>query len=151
MVFLLDPNRKEFGRPWQQTSVVKQRIGSIRDLGQGERSMADLCHRYGISRPAGYLWRERFREAGEAGLTSRSRAPKTHPNMMRPEVEDEMLRLRHSHPHGGPRKLRAWLQQRRPGTEWPAASTIGALLKREGLVVPRRKRWRHGNVPEGTS
>src|SRR5438067_13343877 len=42
----------------------------------------------------------------------------------------------------GPRKLKKILQRDEPGRTWPAASTIGALLKREGLVVARKKRWR---------
>jgi putative transposase len=40
----------------------------------------------------------------------------------------------------GPRKLKRILERDEPGRNWPAASTIGALLKREGLVVARKKR-----------
>jgi transposase InsO family protein len=50
-----------------------------------------------------------------------------------------LLQLRHHHPTWGARKLRAHLQQKRPKVSWPAASTVGALLKREGLTVPRRR------------
>jgi transposase InsO family protein len=42
----------------------------------------------------------------------------------------------------GPRKLKRILERDEPGRSWPAASTIGALLRREGLVVPRKKRRR---------
>ena len=35
--------------------------------------------------------------------------------------------------------MRAYLQQKQPRLVLPAASTIGALLKREGLTVPRRQ------------
>src|SRR5260370_13552752 len=41
----------------------------------------------------------------------------------------------------GPRKLKRILELDEPGRNWPATSTIGALLKREGLVVARKKRW----------
>src|SRR5437764_13305243 len=41
---------------------------------------------------------------------------------------------------GGSRKLKRVQERDEPGRVWPAASTIGALLKREGLVVGRRKR-----------
>jgi putative transposase len=42
----------------------------------------------------------------------------------------------------GPRKLKWVLERDQPGPNWPAASTIGGLLKREGLVVARKPRRR---------
>src|SRR5260370_21608756 len=42
----------------------------------------------------------------------------------------------------GTRKRKHILERDGPGPSWPAASTIGALLQREGLVVPRKKRLR---------
>src|SRR5712671_5157237 len=58
------------------------------------------------------------------------------------EIEQQVLGLRQAHMRWGPRKLKHILQRDEPGRNWPAASTIGALLQREGLVVPRRKRVR---------
>jgi hypothetical protein len=48
--------------------------------------------------------------------------------------------LRADHPSWGPRKLKARLQMIDPQTQWPVASTIGELLHRHGLTVPRRRR-----------
>ena len=42
----------------------------------------------------------------------------------------------------GPRKLKRILERDEPGRVWPAASTMGTLLAREGLVVGRKKRRR---------
>jgi transposase InsO family protein len=42
----------------------------------------------------------------------------------------------------GPRKLKRVLEREAPQRAWPASSTMGALLAREGLVVPRKKRRR---------
>src|SRR5579864_6608227 len=42
----------------------------------------------------------------------------------------------------GPQKAPVGAATRRARRRWPAASTIGALLKRAGLVVARKKRWR---------
>lgn len=42
----------------------------------------------------------------------------------------------------GPRKLRARLERLEPETSWPAASTIGVILRREGLVEKARRRKR---------
>jgi transposase InsO family protein len=52
-----------------------------------------------------------------------------------------LLRTRQAHPTWGPRKLLAYLLHRHPRyAGWPAASTVGALLKREGPVRARRRR-----------
>ena len=50
------------------------------------------------------------------------------------------MSLRKKRPSWGPRKLRAALQREEPGQAWPAASTIGDLLQREGLVGRSRRR-----------
>ena len=42
----------------------------------------------------------------------------------------------------GPRKILAVLEREAPETAWPAASTIGAILKRAGLVTPVKRRRR---------
>jgi len=42
----------------------------------------------------------------------------------------------------GPRKLKVVLERERPEIRWPAVSTIGELLSREGLVIARKKRRR---------
>ena len=107
-----------------------------------ERTMTELCQRYEITRQTGYVWLRRYREAGVAGLVEHSRAAHRHHNQMPEEIEQRVLELRQAHMRWGPRKLKRILERDEPGRSWPAASTIGALLQREGLVVPRRKRMR---------
>jgi transposase InsO family protein len=55
-------------------------------------------------------------------------------------IQRTVVQARKQHRHWGPRKLRAWLRRR--GVDVPAASTIGEILKRAGLVAPRRRRRR---------
>src|SRR5579871_4625216 len=50
--------------------------------------------------------------------------------------------LRRAHMKWGPRKLKATLAKQRPRQPWPAASTIGVMIAREGLVVARQQRRR---------
>lgn len=95
--------------------------------------MAELCRGFGISRKTGYKWIERYQTEGLEGLRDQSRAPQYHPNEVIEEVEAQVLSLRRKHPHWGPLKLRAKLEREAPEIVWPAASTIGALLKRRGL------------------
>ncbi|RKX84410.1 MAG: hypothetical protein DRP70_13275 [Spirochaetes bacterium] len=42
--------------------------------------MKDLCAEYGISKPIGHKWRNRFIQEGLAGLNERSRKPRVSPN-----------------------------------------------------------------------
>jgi transposase InsO family protein len=128
--------------PWKVSGVVEKRREFVCEYESGEWTMTDLCQAYGISRVTGYaVWR-RWQEQGEAGLEERSREPRWHPNQTAAEIEEEVLGLRAKHPKWGPRKLKAWLERERAGVVWPAASTMGELLRREGLVQPRKKRRR---------
>lgn len=103
--------------------------------------MAALCRAFGISRQTGYKWLRRFAEVGElAKLTEKSRRPHSHPRTTPRNVQRAVIVARRNHPHWGPRKLRAWLLRHRG--DIPAASTIGEILKRAGLVKPRRRRRR---------
>jgi transposase InsO family protein len=108
----------------------------------GERSMTELCQRYEITRETGYVWLRRYRRAGAAGLIEHSRAAHRHGNQTPEDLEQMVLELRQAHMRWGPRKLKRVLERDAPGRVWPAASTIGALLKRQGLVVARKKRMR---------
>ena len=104
--------------------------------------MAELCRMHGISRQSGYKWLGRNEEEGEAGLIDRSRAAHQHPNQISVSIENHIIALRREHPSWGPRKLQVVLRTRKPKLQWPAVSTIGALLKREGLVIARKHRRR---------
>lgn len=116
-----------------------ERAAFVKAFNDGEESMAALCRRFGISRKTGYKWLERFAAEGDAGLLVRSRAPLTHPNATSDEVEDAIVRLRAQKKHG-PKKLVVALGKEFPEESIPALSTIGDILKRNGLVEPRKLR-----------
>jgi putative transposase len=107
-----------------------------------EQSLAELCRAFSISRKTGYKWVERFDEHGRAGLLDRSRAPQHSPQAIEKAAADAIIAAREKYPHWGARKLRLWLQQQKPTTTWPAASSMGELLKREGLIQSRKTRRR---------
>jgi transposase InsO family protein len=121
---------------------MEEKLRFVFEYELGERSMTELCQRYAIARETGYVWLRRYQQAGVAGLVERSRAARRHANQTPEEIEQMLLELRQAHMRWGPRKLKHILERDEPGRSWPAASTIGALLKREGLVVARKKRWR---------
>ena len=128
--------------PWKETCRMDEKMSFVVDCLRGELPMVALCEDYGISHKTGYKWLGRYRELGPEGLAERSRAPRRHGRSMAPEVADAIMALRRERPHWGPRKLRAVLMRDRPETVWPAASTMGDLLRAEGLVPSRRRRRR---------
>ena len=128
--------------PWKVSGVVERRQQFLAEYESGEWTMTDLCRAYGISRPTGYAVVKRYEANGERGLEEQSRAPQRHPNQTPAEIEQQVLALRRQHPRWGPRTLKELLQREHSAGHWPAASTIGAMLAREGLTQHRRKRRR---------
>ena len=126
--------------PWNETCIMDQRIAFIAAVLCDEAPMTALCTAFGISRNTGYKWLRRYEQEGPPGLEDRSRAPRRHGRQMAPETAEAILALRRDRPHWGPRKLRAVLQAQHPEVSWPAASTIGDLLRRHGLSDRRRRR-----------
>ena len=128
--------------PWKVSGVVERRKQFLAEYGSGEWTMRNLCQAYGVSRPTGYAVLRRYAEGGELGLEERSRAPARHANQTAREVEEQVLGLRRQHPRWGPRTLKSRLEKLQPQVSWPAASTIGSMLDREGLTQHRRQRRR---------
>lgn len=126
--------------PWKETCAMQERLRFIDGLESGLYTMTELCARHGISRKTGYKWAERYVQEGVDGLVDRSRAPLECPHRMAAEVREALLEIRRKHPRWGPRKLLGYLRPRKPEWTLPAASTVGDLLRREGLVQPRRRR-----------
>lgn len=128
--------------PWRETCAMDERMRFIVEHERGEHGMAELCRAHGISRKTGYKWLGRYRAGGIEGLAERSRAPVRRPGTIAPEVAERLLAERAAHPTWGPRKLVARLGRCEPERAWPAASTVGDLLRRSGLTVSRRRRRR---------
>lgn len=80
--------------------------------------MTELCERFGVSRKTGYKWVRRFEALGAEGLEDR---------LVRRSAVRTGCRI-------GSRR-RSWPPR-------PAPRRAGALLAREGLVRPRRRRRR---------
>jgi DNA replication protein DnaC len=96
--------------PWNETVPMDHR----------ERFLAD--YRRGLAR----------RAASSAAFMSAQDAGRDGPLI---------IAARRAHPDWGPRLLLDWSRPRSPRVrDWPATSTAGAILKRDGPVVPRRRR-----------
>lgn len=128
--------------PFRETSRLEERIAMLADYDTGAFSVSELCGEYGVSRPTFYSWLSR-RAAGEAAwFSDRSHAPKSCPHRTAEAVAAEVVAMKRRFPRFGPKKVRARLAQAHPQVAWPAASTIGDILKRAGLVDARSRRRR---------
>jgi len=128
--------------PFRETSRLEERVAMLADYDTGMFSVSELCRDYGVSRPTFYAWLAR-RSAGDADwFLDRSHAPKSCPHRTPEAVCAAVLEVKRRFPRFGPKKVRARLRREFPQAAWPAASTIGGILERAGLVEPRPRRRR---------
>jgi putative transposase len=128
--------------PWKETCAMKERLQLVSLYETGRYTVTQLAEHFGISRKTVYKWLRRFADEGASGMSERSRAPHRCPRATPDEVALAVVRAKEAHPTWGPAKLA-------PGPDeapeiamaWPAVSTRGRILSRQGLVT-RRKRPR---------
>lgn len=112
---------------WLTVNVMEQRIKFVSQALGKEVNFSDLCREYGISRPTGYRWVNRYNERGSfVELAEESRRPHRSPNRTALELEDRVLELRDRHGWGA-RKLKVLLL-RDEGIELPVV-TIHRILR----------------------
>lgn len=124
--------------PWKETCSMDERVRLIALWNEGQMTVSELSRVFGISRKTVYKWLERYEQAGAAGLVDGAPVAHHHPKATPEKVVAALLELRKERPTWGPKKLRARLAQL--GMAVPATSTIGELLKKHGLIRPRRRR-----------
>lgn len=128
--------------PWRNTTVLDDRIQFIAMYLKKDLSFAQLCQEFDVSRKTGYKYVERYNRCGPEGLHDLSRAPHNHPNAVCEELQQQILAFKSQHPTWGPRKVKFLLDKQDNVVLAPVASTIGEILKRNGLVMPRKRRYR---------
>jgi len=128
--------------PWKETCAMDQRIELIGDWLKDEYSITELSRMYGVSRNTVYKWIARYNTGGLEGLEERPCVPGSHPNATAKSLVDTIVSVRFDHQRWGPKKIGRWLEDHYSDECWPAISTIGEILKREGLVRPRKNKRR---------
>ena len=118
---------------------MNERVKFIADYLQDDQPFSELCARAQISRKTGYKWVERYEVLGVTGLVDQSRAPISRPHTVPATVVEKIVAVRRRHPRWGPRKLLVVLRRQEPTSVWPAVSTVGEILKHQGLVRRRRR------------
>lgn len=127
---------------WKEIKVGEQRKLFIQDFQTNNYNISELCRIYGISRPTAYLWINRFEEEGQSGLVDRISTPHNQPLSTPQYVINEIIKLKSKMPKWGPKKIHAELKRNKPDLDLPSRTTIGNILKRNGLVIPRSVRKR---------
>ena len=116
---------------WKERTVKQMREEFVRRVLAKEKSKAALCREYGISRPTGDKWLRRYQE--NEPLSDRSRAPKTQPGRIAPEVEASIVQLRRQYPALGAEKLHKMMENM--GCEnLPCARTFNNIFARNRLI-----------------
>ena len=115
--------------PWKVTDVMNQKIRFVVRATEPGTNLSALCREFGISRPTGYLWLKRYREANSvAGLEERSRRPRHSPQRTSAAVEARVVALRRRHGWGG-KKLQVLLKREEIHL---SVSTVHRILRRKG-------------------
>jgi transposase InsO family protein len=118
--------------PWREVSVMDQRREFVELAMQEGANRRELCRRFGISPAVGYKWLGRW--AANEEFVERSRRPHASPERTEGAIEAHVLAVRDAHPAWGARKIARRLVEE--GTRAPATSTVHAILRRHGRIVP---------------
>ena len=116
---------------WEERTVEQMREEFVRRVLAQEQSKTALCREYGISRPTGDKWIERF-QTGQS-MSDQSRAPKTIPRRIPAELEDKIVQLRKQYPAIGAVKLRRMMEDA-GHTDLPCARTFNNIFRRHDLI-----------------
>lgn len=118
--------------------VHEQRVRFVIAASLATKPFRQLCEEFGISRPTGYEWMERYREAGLAGIVEHTRRPQRSPRQTTPEFVERVMELRRHYPDWGARKLQVVLE-RDEGIRL-GVSTVHRILLRNDLVREEDRR-----------
>ena len=95
-----------------------------------EKNFSALCREYGISRPTGYKWIDRYRQGQE--LSDQSRRPKS-PHRVSKDTEQLIVNYRQEHSAIGALKIHRILENQ-GHTALPCVKTVNNILKRNGII-----------------
>jgi transposase InsO family protein len=136
--------------PWKNVLPMDEKLRFISLYKTARFGMAELCREFGISRKTGHKWLERFETDGAKGLEERSRAPKSCSHRTSDEIARLICSEKRKHKTWGPKKIQELLIVKHGIDSPPAVSTVGEVLKRNGMVTERRRRGAVFKVERGT-
>lgn len=126
--------------PWRETDAMRERCRFVIRALEPGANKSELCREFGISRPTGDKWINRYLSEGIDGLKEQSRRPKTSPLETSSDVVCEIIRVRNNRRSWGGKKIRPLLLRKFPEEKVPTSRTIDRILDRCGLTCKRHKR-----------
>jgi transposase InsO family protein len=125
---------------WRMENCPVCKRRSVVELIHSGVAIAEAARQCGMSRTKANKWLARYDEGGQEALEDRSRA-RSDPGRFEGPLAERLVELRLKY-SWGPKKLLQYLS-RKGERDLPAASTVGGLLSRRGLVQPRKRRRAH--------
>ncbi len=121
---------------------MEQKIEFINEWRSGAYSIADLARQFDISRPTAYKYIKRYQQHGFKGLEELARTHSFHPAKIPEEVENRIIYHRKKHPRWGGEKIWKVLSRDFEDDRIPSISTVNRVLKRNNLIIPKKRRRR---------
>lgn len=125
--------------PWRSVSPMEERKKAVELALSGRFTKTEVATAFGVSRKTLHKWIARFLAEGEAGLEDASRARVNSGRVCEFWV-DAIVSIRRQRRGLGPKKIENLLSRAHPEEKCPAKSTIGEVLKREGLIEAKARR-----------
>lgn len=118
--------------PWRSTSVNDERIRFVLAAhGDKMKSLSRLCQEFGVSRPTGYRWLERYQQSHRlSDVVERSRRPLRSPNRLSDDLISQIVSLRLTFDWGA-RKLQVMLAREGYSV---STSSINRILRQHDLI-----------------
>ena len=118
--------------PWKEQVIETMREEFVKRVLAHEKSKAALCREYGISRPTGDKWIERY--LNSESLSDQKRAPHIVANRTDKDTEAFIVAYRKKYPAIGATKIHRMLQDEGL-TDTPCPRTIDDIFKRNSLIT----------------
>lgn len=128
--------------PWKEMSIMEEKQELILLYQTGKYTITNLAQMFNLSRKTVYKYIDRYEKYGIPGLLELSKRPKIVPNKTSTKIEKEIINIRNKHPRWGAAKLLVLLEDAFPDLKLPKQSTVNLILKRNGLVKERKKRYK---------
>ena len=142
--------------PWINATPLDQRRAFIAAYLASDDSIANLAHRFRVSRKTAHKFINRYELFGDAGLHDLPRAPHSNPRATDPDLAAMIVEAKKTNPILGPKKIIPNLRDDHPDLHWPAPTrgkrhprprgtrqqAPQALPRRPALRRPLRRRQR---------
>jgi transposase InsO family protein len=146
MVYTFDGNlwHKKKNMPFENKSVMEQRLEFCLLAIKRTMSFNMLCDRFNISRPTGYKWLSRYQLYGLEGLIDLSKRPKNFPSKIPQDIEDYIVKQRKEDDPWGAKKIHKILKDKQASGEYPfdylpCKNTLMKVFERNGLINDEKR------------